>query len=466
MQRLLGLSPRIQFTIFVLSLVGIAFGVKGYWHVRDVFGASASTPFVNDIWVQLSIAVPMQIVAGLLIFYTVTKPIARLTEAMRAVAGGALETEVPYQEKRDEIGAMAQTVQVFKENSLRMKEMEKEQEEMRLQSEKERQEMLEQFASEFDFTVRNISDVVVTTSSSIKEASKGLVGSSENNNEKMSHLKEVFSQAANNINTVSTAADELSSSIGEISVQATRSSEMAQEAKADAEKANTTIQGLSAAAERISEVIGLINELAEQINLLALNATIEAARAGDAGKGFDVVASEVKNLSTQTEAATDEISKNINAIQSETKNAVKFIEVLSQRIEEITGVATNISSAVEQQNASTRDIAMNIQSAAENTKQVQLDVDGVSTATQESGESAQNMLSASTTLSEQSEKLNTEVAKFINKMRTSEHEKTLAKEKDAAEVVDLQEKLKEASEASGGAAAPKADAAAEKTSAA
>jgi methyl-accepting chemotaxis protein len=416
---MLGLSPRLQFTMIFLSLVGVAFGFKSLWHVRTAFGDVASEPFYWDIIVQITIALAINILSGVLIYRTVTKPIHRINDTMEALTNDDLEVEIPYIDKMDEIGQMARTVQVFKENALRIKELEEEQERTKKATELERKTLMDQIAEEFDVTVKGISDVVSKTASLIDEASKGMSTSTDSNTQKIMELKDVFLQATQNVSTVAKAAEELASSISEISKQANHSSTIAHAASKEAEKANITIQGLSEAAKRINEVVGLINELAEQINLLALNATIEAARAGEAGKGFDVVASEVKNLSRQTESATEEIAKYVTSIQQETNNAVEVINLLSKRIEDISSVATNISSAVEEQNASTREIARNIQQAASNTTRVKTEVDDVANISKKTGGDAKEMMMATTELIRQSDSLNKEVSRFLQKMRAA-----------------------------------------------
>ena len=419
LKKLMGLSPRIQFTMVFLSLVGVAFGVKSYIHVRDVFGGEAAAPFLTDLYVQLGIALAINITAGVLVFFTVTKPIDKINHTMTKLVEGVLETDVPYQLKKDEIGDMSRRVQTFKENALRMREMEKEQELTRARTEKERREMLQQFATEFDFTVKSITDSVLGASKDIHSVSESVSKSSDDSYAKIEHLKEAFQNTAQNVDLVSRSTEELAFSISEISKQASLSSRMAQEASQEAERANVTVQGLSSAALKINEVLGMITTLAEQINLLALNAKIEAARAGDAGKGFDVVASEVKNLSQQTEAATQEIAKYVGSIQDETKNAVQFIGMLSKRIEEISKVATSISAAVEEQNASTQDISRNVQQAANHTNKVKSDVEQVAETSKATGSACKRMVSASGELTDQSGKLSSEVANFLKKMNVS-----------------------------------------------
>src|SRR5207244_5356852 len=130
------------------------------------------------------------------------------------------------------------------------------------------------------------------------------------------------------------------------------------------EKTDGRFGQLSHPAGRIGEVVKLITAVAEQTNLLALNATIEAARAGEAGRGFAVVASEVKALAAQTDKATDEIGTQIAGMQSATQDSVAAIKEIGATINRISRIASTIASAVHQQGAATSEIARNVQQAA------------------------------------------------------------------------------------------------------
>jgi len=134
--------------------------------------------------------------------------------------------------------------------------------------------------------------------------------------------------------------------VHEIGRHVAESSRMSAEAVQQAEKADQRIAQLTQAASRIGDVVKLITAIAEQTNLLALNATIEAARAGEAGKGFAVVASEVKQLATQTAKATEEIGAQIGAMQAATQDSVVAIKEIGTTIDRISGVAAAIAAAV------------------------------------------------------------------------------------------------------------------------
>jgi len=209
-------------------------------------------------------------------------------------------------------------------------------------------------------------------------------------------------QASGQAGTVAAASEQLSASISEISQQVTRSASISSDAVEEANRSNEMIQGLADAAQKIGDVVNLINDIASQTNLLALNATIEAARAGDAGKGFAVVASEVKNLANQTAKATDEISAQVNAIQGATQDAVGAIGSIGSTINELSEIATAISSAVEEQGAATQEVTSNIT--------------GVTTSSAETGQAANEVLNAASELSRQSTTLNGEVSTFLKEI--------------------------------------------------
>jgi methyl-accepting chemotaxis protein len=178
------------------------------------------------------------------------------------------------------------------------------------------------------------------------------------------------------------------------------------------------MQGLAEAAQRIGAVVELINTIAGQTNLLALNATIEAAPAGDAGRGFAVVASEVKALAEQTAKATDEISQQILAIQTATRQSVSSIQEIGTTIASVNEIATAIAAAVEQQGMATAEIARNVQEAARGTHEVSSNIAGVSQAASGTDHTAARMLTAANEISQQSDMLRTSVEGFFAAIRT------------------------------------------------
>ena len=176
---------------------------------------------------------------------------------------------------------------------------------------------------------------------------------------------------------------------------------------------------LSKAAARIGDVVELINTIAGQTNLLALNATIEAARAGEAGRGFAVVASEVKALAEQTAKATGEIGQQITGIQAATQDSVNAIRDISSTIEKLSEIASTIAAAVEEQGAATQEISRNVLQAARGTHEVSSNITDVQRGATETGSASSQVLSAAQMLSNDSNRLKTEVGKFLTNVRAA-----------------------------------------------
>lgn len=376
----------------------------------------------------------------------IANPIVSMTAAMRKLADGNLETEIPAQDRKDEVGDMAETVQVFKNSAIENKRLasEAEQARMRAAEDEENQRIADaereskaraaeeklkseaeieakrvrnELASGFENSVGGIIHSVSAASSEVLSLSETMTTTAEQTNTQSHNVASASEQAAANVQTVASAAEELSASITEISSHMSKSATMSRSAVAQAGKTTETIQNLAESAQKIGEVVNLITDIAEQTNLLALNATIEAARAGDAGKGFAVVAAEVKNLANQTAKATEEISNQIGGIQTATGDSVSAIQEISDIIANIDEISTTISAAVEEQGAATSEIARNVEQASSGTQQVSSNIQSVTVAAGETGEAANQIKSASTELSTQFETLQTEVANFLTTVR-------------------------------------------------
>jgi methyl-accepting chemotaxis protein len=264
--------------------------------------------------------------------------------------------------------------------------------------------------------MKNAVEVVASAAEEMQASAQSMSSTAEETNTRSMAVAAASEEAAQNVQTVAAAAEELSSSINEISRQVSQSNTISQEAVEQAQKTNVTVQGLAEAAQKIGDVVNLINDIASQTNLLALNATIEAARAGEAGKGFAVVASEVKNLATQTAKATEEIAAQITSMQSVTTEAVTAIDSITNTIGKISEIAAAISTAVEEQGAATSEISQNVAQAAAGTSEVSENIAGVTQAAQESGQSAGQVLDAAKSLAEEGERMRQEVEAFLGKL--------------------------------------------------
>jgi methyl-accepting chemotaxis protein len=346
-------------------------------------------------------------------------PVRAMTAAMGKLAADELDTEVPARERRDEIGAMAGAVQIFKENALRVRQMEAEAEQQKERAEAEKRATLRSLADDFERSVGGVVKTVASASGEMQSAAQSLSATAEEASRQSTAVAAASEQASTNVQTVASAAEELNASIGEIGRQVSTSAQIAGKAVSEAERTHQTVRSLADTAQKIGDVVKLINDIAGQTNLLALNATIEAARAGEAGKGFAVVASEVKSLATQTAKATDEIAAQITAIQSATGDAVGAIDGIGKTIGELNHIATAIASAVEEQGAATREIARNVQQAAAGTGEVSSNIGGVTQAATQTGASATQMLGAAGALAKEAATLRTEVDKFLQQVRAA-----------------------------------------------
>ena len=260
-----------------------------------------------------------------LIGRSITKPLDQLGTRMQELADGKLDGEIPGLGRGDEVGAMAKTVQIFKDNAVRIRGLEQAEAETQARAAAERRAAMENIASDFERSVTGIVRSVSTAAAGMQTTAQSMTATASDASARAATVGAASQNASNNVGTVAAAAEELSSSVAEISRQVARSSEIASKAVADAERTNATVQALSTGAEKIGEVVKLIHSIAAQTNLLALNATIEAARAGESGRGFAVVASEVKALANQTAKATEEISAQVAAMQASTSEAVASI---------------------------------------------------------------------------------------------------------------------------------------------
>ena len=346
------------------------------------------------------------------------KPVVAMTEAMERLAGGDLETEIPAQDRGDEIGAMAGAVQVFKDNGIEQVRMAKEAEAEQA-ARQARAAQIEDLCNAFDKEVNVALDGVSSSSTEMEATAQSMSTLAENAGERSQAVSAASEQASTNVQTVASASEELSASIQEISTQVATSSEISKGAVEESQRATEQVQGLEEASQKIGDVVDLINDIANQTNLLALNATIEAARAGDAGKGFAVVASEVKNLASQTAKATEEIGGQITQIQNATGAAVTAIEGISKTIAQISEIGNSISAAVEEQGASTQEISRNVQEAAKGTEEVNSNIGAVSQGAQETGNAAGEVLDATRELSKQATNLREEVEKFLASVRAA-----------------------------------------------
>jgi methyl-accepting chemotaxis protein len=356
--------------------------------------------------------------AMILVGRRVITPLHTMSDAMLKVASGDLAVSTGYDQRRDEIGALAGALETFKRQAADKLKIEAQEREHNAAA-AARQRTIEGYVGEFEGQVAQTLQQLGHASDQMRTTSSGLSDVSRQTNSRVEVAQKASGDASMSVESVASAAEELSASINDISQQAAHAAGIAGRAVDKARQTDDTVQGLAKSAGRIGEVVGLINQIAAQTNLLALNATIEAARAGEAGRGFAVVASEVKSLASQTAKATEDISEQIAEIQKVAGDAVDAIQGIGSIIGEVNEVATAIAAAVQEQGAATQEITRSTQYAAQGTKNVTDNITGVRSNADAAASASEDVKRASETLETQSQTLGNQVTAFLGKIRAA-----------------------------------------------
>ncbi|MCC5978880.1 MAG: HAMP domain-containing protein [Salinarimonas sp.] len=356
-------------------------------------------------------------VLALVLARSIINPVTGLTSAMQRVAEGDLAADIPGRDRKDEIGAMANALTVFRDALRENKELEDEAKSREAEAEAEKKAALAQMADEFQQKVGGLVRQLSSSSTELEATARSLSSTAEETNMQTASVASTAEQTAANVQAVATATEQLAASAQEIGGQVSQAATKSSAAVEQARETNGLVSELSASAQKIGEVIAMIRAIAEQTNLLALNATIEAARAGEAGKGFAVVAAEVKGLADQTAKATEEIASQITGMQGISEKSVAAIAAIAQQIEEMSSLTNSVAASVEEQQAATGEIARNVAEAARGTQESTDNIAQVREASGHTASASEQLLTSANELSENSDILATEVSQFLERVR-------------------------------------------------
>jgi methyl-accepting chemotaxis protein len=376
--------------------------------------ASAERDHVGRIDLGIGLFV-VAVLGGVAVFgaLAIINPIRRIGEVLLQIAHGKKDVEVPYTGRADEVGDTARAAQTFKEKLIRIEQLEIAEKETARRMAEQRRADIENVAGAFETTVASVVRSVSTSSTELEASAETLGEMAGATRDLSGKVLAASTEAAENVGAVSRAIEELIASVGEISRQVRESTRIAREAVAQAEKTDGRIAELTRAASRITDVVKLITTIAEQTNLLALNATIEAARAGESGKGFAIVAQEVKALAAQTAKATGEIGLQIAGVQAATQDSVLSIKEIGETIGRIAEIAAVITEAVELQEATTRGIAANLQAATGSAAQVAANIAEVNDSAGGVTSASTQILASAKSLSQEGSRLSVEMEKLL-----------------------------------------------------
>jgi methyl-accepting chemotaxis protein len=401
----------------IVGLEQIAERMRSDTEAADAVSRAGTTKQMHIAIVLIALGVGA---VAYLIGRTISGLLYAMTSAMKDLASGKFDITLPGLGRKDEMGEMAGAVETFKVKAVERARQEAEQEEAKARAAAaERKAQMHRLAETFEAAVGNIVEMVSTAATELEASANTLTGTAEATQQLSATVAQSSEAASSNVQSVATASEQLTASIGEISRQVGESKDIAGAAVHQANVTDGRINELSTAAGRIGDVVKLITTIAEQTNLLALNATIEAARAGEAGRGFAVVASEVKLLATQTAKATDEISSQIAGMQSATRESVVAIKEIGATIVRIAEIAASVSAAVEQQGAAIQEIARNVLNAAHSTTQVAENIGEVNRGAGETGSASTQVLASARSLAHESSRLRTEVDQFLATVRAA-----------------------------------------------
>ena len=400
-----------------LEYNGVNYAILAEQDEAEAF-APADALFWGVVGASL-VAIILLTMGGLFVSRSITKPLSLTNKAIKELAEGNAKVDIANTDRGDEVGDIAKSALIFKENLMQKNQMEQQKKVQEAKAEADRKKAMQDLAASFEQRVQGIVDSVTAAATGLTHTAELMTKEVNQSSHSSQDATTAVGQASSNVQTVAASLEEMTSSVQEISSQITRSNQIVDDTATRTAQADEYAQELARSTDKVKNVIDLISEIAGQIGLLALNATIESARAGEAGKGFAVVASEVKNLSVQTNKSIDDIRTVIEEMLTVTNQITGAISSVSESVQDVTQSATVIASAVEEQSATTGEISRNMNEVSRATNDVTSNLSEVSETSQRAASSANEVLVAASELSTQAEELDSQVRTFLSEMNAA-----------------------------------------------
>ncbi len=346
------------------------------------------------------------------------KALRGLTASVEGLAGGDHTVAIADTDRKDEVGLIARALLVFRD-ALIAKRQTDDKNAQHEQREIDRQSKITRAIAQFE-GVTNAAVLAITSTSAELEASANMLAeSASSTNRQVSAVADTASHTSRTFEALADAEQHLEGTIQSIAGLTSSSSELAHSAVRSLQTTEVSAEALVEATKRIGTAIDLINGLAAKTNLLALNATIESARAGQAGRGFAIVASEVKALAGQTKQATDEIAVMVEAIRQSTESTVLAIKDVGSVINRIEHASQDISTSIGEQSRASEVIAQVVEDAVAGSSQMRHAIEQVRHSARDTDVAAGEVRGAASDLSDRAEELRRDVESFLQAVRAA-----------------------------------------------
>ncbi len=356
------------------------------------------------------------VVAIFLAVRRVLRDFSHIGRVMRNVASGANESETPFLNRRDEIGDMAESLQAFRKAAAEQRDLEHR---LAAESKQRRQELLAHLSGRFRADMDGVVGGLDQSSEQILALAGDMQARVAASAQQIEEAATLSTGARRSSLELTTVAELISLTVQNISVSVADSEALTRNVAAEASGALRRAEAMAANARAIEDFTQSISAIAAQTNLLALNATIEAARAGHAGRGFSVVASEVKALALQTEQATREITSQIAQILGDTDDLVAAIGSIDKAVKALDSQNQSVAGIVANQQKAREEIADFTSRTAGHCEEVNGRLSAITAIIAETGAAARTMLAAAEALAGDTRKVASDARTFVQEIQAA-----------------------------------------------